>query len=62
MAFVSLFYSFPLAANPGGGGGIGEEDEEPAAPIDNWLFLLIFAGVAIGLYYILHYRRKEVSV
>jgi len=34
---------------PGGGGGIGTTDPETAVPIDNGIFLLVAAGLILGI-------------
>lgn len=60
MTFFAMFYSLPLMANPGGDGGVGDEDEEPL-PIDNWMLILLLAAIALGVYFTLKYNKKAVA-
>lgn len=41
---------------PGTDGGVGEEDPDPAAPIDDYLPLLIIGGVAMA-----YFNRKKIA-
>ena len=45
------------AGDPGTGGGIGGEDPQPA-PIDDYLPLLLIAGITMAVYYA---RKKQVK-
>lgn len=56
LAFLWLAYTLPAFADPN---DPDDGDDPPAAPIDNWLLLLILAGVALGIYFIMKYKRKQ---
>lgn len=63
LMFLWLTYMLPVLAGPGGGDGDGEGegDPDPGTPIDNWMLLLILAGIAVGIYFIMKSKRKAVA-
>ncbi len=57
LAFFWLAYTLPAMADPND----PDLDDDPPAPIDNWALLLILAGVILGLYFIMKYRRRAIA-
>lgn len=58
-ALFALLYTLPLIAQDPGTGGTDDEDPDPAAPIDNWVLLLVLAGIALGVYFVMKYRNNK---
>lgn len=61
LTFLWFAYTLPALAGPGGGDEDGEGEADPEVPIDNWMLLLILAGIAVGVYFIMRSRRKAVA-
>lgn len=57
LAFLWLAYTLPAFADPND----PDDSDDPQAPIDNWLLLLILAGVALGVYFIMKYKNKQIA-
>lgn len=58
-AFLWMVYTLPAIAQPDDPPTDEDPWEEPdPTPIDNWVLLLILAGVAVGVYFVVKYRRR----
>ncbi|SMC85793.1 hypothetical protein [Moheibacter sediminis] len=57
LAFLWLTYTLPALADPND----PDDGDDPQAPIDNWLLLLILAGVALGIYFIMKNKNKQIA-
>lgn len=58
LATLWFVYTLPAMAGPGDPPADDSQEQE-AAPIDNWVTLLIIAAIAIGIYFIVRYRKKQ---
>lgn len=54
-----MLFSIPALAQPGG--PPLEDDPEEPVPIDNWMMLLIFAGIFLGIYLVFKSQRKAIT-
>jgi len=55
-----VIYTLPLMAQDGPGDD-PPIDDDPHAPIDNWILPLAFAGILVAVYFILKRRQKSVA-
>lgn len=55
-ALIFMLVSFPLLADDD-----GTEPSEPGAPIDNWLFLLIFSGFIVAAFFMCKQTKRTIS-
>lgn len=60
MAFLWAIFTLPAMAGPVDPPGEDDPIYEDPTPIDNWMLLLILAGVAVGSYFLMKYRQKAV--
>lgn len=60
LACLTIFNVLPVLAGPGGG-GTDDGSEYEDLPIDNWVLMLILAGVVIGIYFIAQSKRKAIA-
>ena len=61
LAFFAVFYSLPVFAQPTGNGDCLDcDDEYDQAPIDNRILILVFAAVAVGVYFLYKQNRKAI--
>lgn len=56
---IWLVLMAPLMAGPAD--PPGEDDPIDPTPIDNWMLLLIVAGIALGAYYLIKQNKKAVA-
>lgn len=57
--FFAIAFTLPVYARPDDPDSF--EDEPPAAPIDDWMMVLVIAGLLIGSYYYFT-KRKNAQV
>ena len=55
-----IIATLPMYAFPGPPDG-GEDPLPPEAPIDNWMFVLVLAAVAISVYFFINKKAKQVA-
>jgi hypothetical protein len=57
---MGIFLAVPALAAPGEGPGDppGGPDPDPT-PIDNWMFILAFSALAVGIYFVVKSKRKS---
>ncbi|WP_143736567.1 hypothetical protein [Moheibacter sediminis] len=60
-AFMWLVFSLPALAQFNNPGDPPTEDDPDPAPIDNWMLILVLAGIALGAYLIIKYNRKAIA-
>ena len=60
LAFFWAAYTLPVLADDGAEDPPGDDDPSPA-PIDNWILLLVLAGIALGVYFIIRNRKKAIA-
>ncbi len=60
LAIIWMVYTLPVLAGPID----PPTDDDPIdpVPVDNWMLLLLFAGITIGSYLLTRYRRKITQV
>ncbi len=58
LAIMWMVYTLPVLAGPID----PPTDDDPIdpAPIDSWMMFLVFAGAALGMYFVMKYRRKAI--
>lgn len=54
-AIFWMTFTLPAIAGPGDPDDGGDD---PPASIDNFMMILILAGIGLGVYFILKYRKK----
>ena len=52
VAFLWIAYIIPSMAGPVDPPADEDPMPEPGAPIDNWMFILVIAAAAIGVYFL----------
>lgn len=57
LAFLLLTNTLTVFAGPND----PDPSDDPAAPIDNWVMMLVIAGVALGVYFIMKYKNKQIA-
>jgi len=58
LAFFWAAYTLPVFAQ---GPDDPDDGNDPQAPIDNWILLLVLAGIALGIYFIIRNQRKAIA-
>lgn len=58
LAITWLATTIPALAFPG---DPDDGDDPLPAPVDNWILVLILAGAALGVYFILKYNKKAIA-
>lgn len=59
LTIMWLAFSIPALAGPGDP-PIDDDPVEPV-PIDNWMLLLVLAGIALGAYLLVKHNRKAIA-
>lgn len=57
-AIIWFVFTLPILAGPADPPGEDDPSYIDPSPIDSWQFLLVFAGIISGVYFILKYRRS----
>lgn len=58
LAFLWLAYTLPAFADPN---DPDPSDDPLPAPIDNWVIMLAVAAAALGIYFVMKYKNKQLA-
>lgn len=61
LGILWMVYSLPILAGPVDPPGEDDPIYEDPTPIDNWMLLLLMGAVAVGIYFLVKYRRKSMA-
>lgn len=59
-ALIGMSASLPIMASDDGDLP-AEPGADPAAPIDNWMLILVFAAITVAAYFIWKQKRKAIA-